>query len=154
MRVDRLLDRDGAGHRRAFAHRRGRRAKREPDHVPERQHRGGPHPAPHHQLREPIQMLLLLRLHLAQRVRAVGTPQHRELAGIDARGAVFAGMVHADHALAPSRRGSGRRADCGSRGGHAGLLSLRQRKMASTTANASAKIRFIAASETGSPGIR
>ncbi len=98
VRVDRLLDRHRASHRRAFAQRRGRRAEREAGEMPQRQHRGRAHAATHDQVGEPIQVLPLLFLHLAQHRGCVAAAQHRELAGIDPCRAILPGVVDADHA--------------------------------------------------------
>src|ERR1700693_4570639 len=97
-------------------------------------------------------MLAFLVLHLAQHGRLVATSQYRKLAGVDAGRAIFPGMIHAKHAghARLRLRISGQTASCLA---HATLLS-RQRNKASSTANASAYSRFIAAMETGRPGIR
>jgi hypothetical protein len=42
-------------------------------------------------------MLMLLRLHMAEKVAFAAPSQHSKLPGVDTRGAVFAGMIHPDH---------------------------------------------------------
>ena len=42
---------------------------------------------------------LFLRLHMPQQVAFAAASQHRELPGVNARRAIFAGMIHPDHPL-------------------------------------------------------
>src|SRR3984957_9459531 len=97
MPVDDLLDRDGAGHRGALAEQRGRRAERVARDVPERRQRRRPHPALGGEAVELREVAQLLLLHLADRTGNMAAADHRELPGIDARRAVFPGLVDADH---------------------------------------------------------
>ena len=67
--VDGFLDRDGAGHRRLLAQRRGHGAEGETGEVPERQQRRRADAAVRDQFGEGVEMRLLLRLHVAQHGR-------------------------------------------------------------------------------------
>src|SRR5271166_4443828 len=98
-------------------------------------------------------MDLLLRLHMAQDVALVPPAEHRELAGIDPRGAIFPGMIHPDHA---GHTLLGRRVarQAVTIAAHRRILLGRARYLASKPANARAYSRFIAAMDSGSPGIR
>ena len=49
--------------------------------------------------------MLLLRQHVAEQIPLLAAAEHRELALVDARRAVLAGMVDADHFLDPPARG-------------------------------------------------
>ena len=102
--VDHLLDRDRAGHGGTLAEQGGADAEREAGDVPERLQRGRTHAALGDQPLEGLQVAQLLLVHVADR-RALGpVAEHRELTFVDPPGAVFAGMVDADHAL-DQRRG-------------------------------------------------
>ena len=48
---------------------------------------------------ERVQMRLLLIAHVTDLVRRARRSQHRELAGVYPGGAIFAGMIDADHAM-------------------------------------------------------
>ena len=90
--------------------------------MPEWQQRGWPDLAVGEHGVERVQMHLLLLLHMAEHVGLTAASQDRELAGVDACRAIFAGMVDPDHAMdrgvswevAGKRHGPGKV-------GHAGL---------------------------------
>lgn len=132
--VDRLLDGHRAGHRCALAQRGRHRAKCEPGKMPKRQHRRRPDAAACDQVGEPVEMLLLLRLHLTQHRRLFATAKHGELAGIDTRRAVFASMIHTDHSF---DRHLGRHVAGKALAGatHAAVVRSRHRKTPSAVAN-------------------
>jgi hypothetical protein len=91
---------------------------------------------------------LFLVLHVAQDAQLATVPKHRELAGVDSDGAIFTGVVDPDHAV---NRGLGRLVLA------SGLHHDTGRRMVAQTAAAVkqlAKIRFIAAMDNGSPGMR
>jgi hypothetical protein len=104
--------------------------------MPQRQHRGGTHATVREQIRKPIQVLAFLLLHLSQYRGRLAPLQHRKLAGVDARRAIFAGVIHAKHARNTGLmwRIAGKPP---SRVVHAALLS-RQRKMPRSIAKPSA----------------
>ena len=105
MLVDDLLDRDGAGHRRLLAEQRRRRAEREAGDVPERrQQRSAARGARRAGASKAARWRFSCSAMRADRARRAAAPEHRELALIDARRAVFAGMVDADHRARPSSR--------------------------------------------------
>ncbi len=66
VRVDRLLHRDRAGHRRTLAQRRGRGTEREAGDMPQRQQCGGADVAIGDHAGERVQVGLLLLLHVPQ----------------------------------------------------------------------------------------
>ena len=92
-----VLDRDRAGHCRALAEQGAGGAEREAGGVPDRRQRGRPHAPFDDQPVEGLEMLLFLFGHPADRLADRAVAEHGKLAGIDARRAVFAGMVDADH---------------------------------------------------------
>ena len=96
---------------------------------------------------------LLLRLHLAQHRRPCRSAQHRELAGVDAGRAIFAGMVDADHARHIGRRAPDRQAGAAALA-HAVVSARGTGGWRGASGKPRAKSRFIAAIESGRPGIR
>ena len=155
MLVNRFLDRDRAGHRGARAQRRRRGTERIAGQVPQRQQRGRAHPPVGDQVREGVEVVLLLRLHVAQDVAFVAVAEHRELALVDALGAVLAGMVDADQPFQPLPRGRvAGQPVAGGVVGHNSLLRLRQPHVARPPASARANRKFICAMLTGTAGIR
>ena len=97
--VDRLLHRDGAGHGAAVAEQGGGGAQREAGDMPDRQQRGRADPARGDQPGEGVEVHLLLVLHVPDHRLPLGAAEHRELAGVDPLGAVFAGVVDPDGLL-------------------------------------------------------
>ena len=81
------------------ADQRGDRAERMAGDVPERLEHGRPHAALGHHRVEMVEVPLLLRRPSAaiMRARGMAVAEHRQLAGIDAGGAIFAGLVDAQH---------------------------------------------------------
>jgi hypothetical protein len=96
--VDLGLDRGGAGHGRLGAKQRGGRAQGEAGNRPHRMQRGGAHAMlrDHRVERGAVILFLPGHFHDLGRIRAA-IAHHRQLPGIDARGAEFAGLVHPDH---------------------------------------------------------
>ena len=109
MAVDFGLDRVGAGQSGLFGHERGDCAQRESGDVPKRLERGRAHPPLGHQGIEARQMAVFLRGHARDQLgfRAVAA-EHGELAGIDARRAIFARLVDAEHRRAVGPASPGR----------------------------------------------
>ncbi len=96
--VDLGLDRDGARHRRRRAEQRGADAERIAGDVPQRMQDGRADAALDDQVVEHREVPRLLRLHPPDRRGDGGAvAHHRELSGVDPRGAIFAGVVDADH---------------------------------------------------------
>ena len=106
MAIDLGLDGVGAGERGLLGHQRGDCAERKAGDVPHRLKRGRAHPALGHQRIEAVQMALFLRGHARDQLgfRAIAA-KHGELAGIDPRRAIFAGLVDAQHRIACRRAG-------------------------------------------------
>jgi hypothetical protein len=100
------------------------------------------------QIVEGVEVHLLLRLHMPQQVPLAAAPEDRELAGVDARGAVLPGVVHTDHAVQGARRVA-RQARTGHRTG-----GLSRRDKATNAASARLNSRFICAIDTGRNGIK
>src|SRR4029079_5438041 len=98
MAVDFGLDRVGAGKGGFLGDERGRSAEREAGPVPDRLERGRTHAALGHQGVEPGGVPLLLRRHAGDELGlgAVRT-KHCELAGVDPRRTIFAGLIDAQH---------------------------------------------------------
>ena len=96
--VDDFLDGDRAGHRGLAAEQRRGGAEGVAGDMPERMQRGRAHAALADQLVEGIEMALLLRRHVADRLGIPPAPEHRELTLIDPARAIFAGLVDPDHA--------------------------------------------------------
>jgi len=99
MRINCLLHRDGAGHRRLWTQSRGNRPQRKPGNMPEWQQSRGADTALHDHLVKRVQMNLLLRLHMLQLGPKRAAPQHRQLAGIDTRRPIFTSVVDPDEPL-------------------------------------------------------
>jgi hypothetical protein len=97
--VNGFLDRDGASHCSALAESGGRCAKGEAGEMPERQQRGRPDAAIGNYRVERVEMHLLLILHVAELVCTGTSAQYGKLASVNPSGAIFAGMVDADHAM-------------------------------------------------------
>src|SRR5690606_8022178 len=98
MPIDFFFDRRGAGHRRFRAEQRSGRAERIPRDGPYRLQGGGTDATlRHHGIEFGLMSALLLGhgAYLRRIWRAVA--HHGELPGIDAGGAVFAGLIDADH---------------------------------------------------------
>ena len=109
MAVDHLFDRFRAGHRRFLAHQRGHRAEGEAADMPQRRQQGRPHAVLRQQAVEGGEMAVFLCGHVAQGRRAGRLAEHGKLAGIDALGTVFAGMVDAATSRKTTRTKSERR---------------------------------------------
>jgi hypothetical protein len=99
MIVDGLLDRDGAGHRGAFAKYGGSGAESEPGDMPARQQRGWTYMAFSDHGVEGVEVGLLLISHLMEQFGLAAVPQYRELARVNPGRTVFARVVDADHAM-------------------------------------------------------
>ena len=98
MGVDLVLDRGRAGHRRLRPDQRRGRAERVAGDMPERLEQGRAHAALRHHRVEMLEMPLLLRRHAGDQARGrLAVAEHRELAGIDAGRAIFAGLIDAQH---------------------------------------------------------
>src|SRR3990167_3620559 len=135
MAVDFGLDGCGARHCGARSHRGGHRAERKTCDVPEGLEGGRPHPAlDDHRVEEfPVPLFLFGHMRDFARHR-VAVAHHRELAGIDARRAIFAGLVDADHR-------------CGALASHAADVVFRRSKVKTIAAAPSEKIALKPASE-------
>src|SRR6476659_3577306 len=98
MAINLGFHRIGAGERRFLRHQRGRRAEREAGDVPQRLERRRAHPAFGDQLVEAGEMAFFLRRHARDELgfRTVAA-KDRQLPGVDARRAIFAGLVDAQH---------------------------------------------------------
>jgi hypothetical protein len=99
MSIDGFLYRDGACHCGPLAHSGSGRAEGEAGEMPKRQQRSRPDAAVGDHGVECVEMHLLLILHVAELVCAGTSTQYGKLAGVYPCGAVFAGMVDADHAV-------------------------------------------------------
>src|SRR5579862_8576090 len=99
MGVNHLLDRDGAGHGRAGTQKRGRGAKGEARRMPEGLQRRRPDMAIAEDAVEGLQMPALLGRHILDRGATGPLRQDRELALVDAPGAIFARLIDPDHPL-------------------------------------------------------
>ena len=95
MFIDRLFYGHRAGHGCSLAQGRGGGTQRVAGQVPKWQKGRRPHAALGDQARERIEVMLLLRLHMADHVAMPAAPQHRQLALIDALRAIFPGMIDA-----------------------------------------------------------
>lgn len=97
--VDLCLDRVRASHRCFFGDQSGGGAKHEPGNVPYWLERSGANAALGEQGVKTVEMALFLTRHAGYLVRGVATlGEHSELSGINPSGAVFAGLVDAQHA--------------------------------------------------------
>src|SRR5579871_4098396 len=99
MGIDHLLDRDGAGHGRAGSQKRRRGAEGKARRMPERLQRRRPDMAVAHHAIEGREMPALLFRHMLDRRTAGPLGQDRELALVDAPGAILARLIDADHPL-------------------------------------------------------
>src|SRR3954451_116964 len=94
MLVDLRLDGIGAGERRVFGHQRSRCAERESGDIPQWLQRGWAHASLGHERVETIEVPLLLGRHPRDELGFRAIPaEHGELAGVDSRRAIFAGLV-------------------------------------------------------------
>src|SRR4051812_34542622 len=98
MLVDFGLDGVGAGERGLLRHERGRGAQCKSGNVPNGLQRGRANPAGRDHCVEALQVPLLLRRHAGDQLGfGAIAAEHRELAGVDACRAIFAGLVDAEH---------------------------------------------------------
>ena len=93
-----FLDRHRAGHGRPRPQQGAGRPQGETGGMPQGGQQGRAHAALDDEAVETRQMLLFLRRHLGDRRGARAAAEDRELAGVDPRGAVFAGVIDPDHA--------------------------------------------------------
>ena len=118
------------GHGGAFAHGGGGGAQCVAGEVPEGEQGGGADAALGDEVGEGVEVVLLLRLHVAEDVAAGASAQDVDLALVDAFGAIFAGVVDADHALdalargGVARKAGGRRRAGAGAGAHRNLRPL------------------------------
>ena len=99
MLVYHFLDRDRAGHGGLGAEERGGGTQGEARHMPDGLERRGAHSPVAQQAVEGREMPAFLLDHMLHRAAVGAMLQHRELAFVDAPGAIFAGLVDADDAL-------------------------------------------------------
>ena len=97
-------------------------------------------------------MRLFLLLHVPQHVALRAAAEHRQLALVDAFGAVFAGVVDADDAFHRLARGEVAGQASGGCFAHAALRLLRRRNMAMADEKARLISRFSPAVEIGRSG--